>query len=350
MDIKLTSELLIQYLGNPNKHEGNYYKWQCPGCEAEGRDRHKDNLIFDSQKGYLRCFANPIHSNRIISKIYKDFWAEYKSNNKKVKGKYIKTNTYEDADKYDYFFNEDVQQELREYILNCSDFLLTSEQHKKQIFEKRFITKDTIENLLIGYDIQNNCWLFPTIAYSTTQDPNEIKFLGFERRPYNFDKSGIRRGKDMPTGLAMINTYEPTTKILIIVEGYLDGYTLYQHLKEKNQIQYYQIVTCSNGVTALEKQIKEVNFLAYEKFYLFIDNDDVSRPIAAKIIEKYPFIQDYVLPCGCKDFNDHYIKCITNTKYINTLPIIQYMKTMLLIIINYLIIISLMIIRKMLII
>ena len=28
--IEITLELLIQHLGQPDKHQGAYYKWQCP--------------------------------------------------------------------------------------------------------------------------------------------------------------------------------------------------------------------------------------------------------------------------------------------------------------------------------
>ena len=42
---------------------------------------------------------------------------------------------------------------------------------------------------------------------------------------------------------------------------------------------------------------------------LFVDNDEVSRPIADKICAKYPF-ENIRLTCGCKDFNEHYLRCI----------------------------------------
>ena len=33
-----------------------------------------------------------------------------------------------------------------------------------------------------------------------------------------------------------------------------------------------------------------------------------------KIIEKYPMFKRIVTKCDCKDFNEHYIKCIKNQK------------------------------------
>ena len=112
----------------------------------------------------------------------------------------------------------------------------------------------------------------------------------------------------------MINSYKPTTQVLAIVEGYFDGYALYQHLKEQRQIQHYHIVTPSNGIQSLLKQITEVDFSKYKQFYLYVDNDEEGNKVAEKIIEKYPMFKRIVTKCGCKDFNEHYMKCIKNQK------------------------------------
>ena len=39
------------------------------------------------------------------------------------------------------------------------------------------------------------------------------------------------------------------------------------------------------------------------------DFEPVDR-VASQILEKYPFFNRIKLTCGCKDFNEHYMKCI----------------------------------------
>ena len=56
--------------------------------------------------------------------------------------------------------------------------------------------------------------------------------------------------------------------------------------------------------------MRVIDFRKYKKFELFIDNDKTSCPIANKIIEEYPLFHQVELKCGCKDFNEHYLKCI----------------------------------------
>ena len=111
-------------------------------------------------------------------------------------------------------------------------------------------------------------------------------------------KNGLTREKDCPTCLAQINRYTDKTQILTVVEGYFDGYAL------------YHIVTPSNGVNGLIKQIDEIDFTKYKKFELFLDNDEAGERVANKILEKNPFFNRVRLTCGCKDFNEHYLKCI----------------------------------------
>ena len=150
-------------------------------------------------------------------------------------------------------------------------------------------------------------WVIPTFQYSTERS-NII--LGFEYRPLNLSKNGLRREKGAPKGLAMINSYKSTTEALVIVEGYFDGYALLQYLHETRQLKYYHIVTPPNGVQSLLKYISQVDFAKYKKFFLYLDNDEEGNKVAAKIIERYPMFQRILTPCGCKDFNEHYLKCI----------------------------------------
>lgn len=193
----------------------------------------------------------------------------------------------------------------------CNERLQTIDMLPHLLLRKRGLRLSTTREVKLGVDVDKRRWVIPTFQYST-EKANTI--LGFEFRPYNFSKDGLTRQKGTPTGLAMINSYKPTTQILAIVEGYFDGYALYQHLKEQRQIQHYHIVTPSNGIQSLLKQITEVDFSKYKQFYLYVDNDEEGNKVAEKIIEKYPMFKRIVANCGCKDFNEHYMKCIKNQK------------------------------------
>ena len=67
--INISLELLIEYLGQPRKKQGDEYIWQCPLCQ----DRGKDNLKFNVAKGVLYCFADNNHSKTILSDMNKKF-------------------------------------------------------------------------------------------------------------------------------------------------------------------------------------------------------------------------------------------------------------------------------------
>ena len=51
--VEITLDLLIKYLGAPERKRGAEYVWQCPYC----LDSHKDNLTFNAQKGIVYCFV-----------------------------------------------------------------------------------------------------------------------------------------------------------------------------------------------------------------------------------------------------------------------------------------------------
>ena len=205
--------------------------------------------------------------------------------------------------------NPKKQEEFILYMCKCNDNLLNDEKSLKFLFKKRRITKETVLYTGLGIDKEKRHWVIPTFEYTTDV---QLKILGFEYRPADLSKNGLNREKDCPTGLAQINCYIPGMEKLVIVEGYFDGYALFQYLKEQKQDEFYHIVTPSNGVNGLFKQISQIDFRKYKEFELFIDNDNVSKPIAKKIIEFYPQFHNIELKCGCKDFNEHYIKCLLN--------------------------------------
>lgn len=290
----LTLDLIIEHLGQPIRRKGSEYEWQCPICKDTGMD----NLKFNSQKGVLYCFADESHARTILShmmRTHKDFPKNKRVglNHIAVTEKHLENN-----------LTPEIQEKFLNYMLECNTSLLNDSKVLEFLRKKRGITKETVSNTGMGIDKLKRHWTIPTFRYDTGE------IIGFEYRPPDLSKNGLCREKGTPTGLAEINCYTPQTEILVIVEGYFDGYALLQYLRETNQAAQYHIVTPSNGVQGLLKQIKVIDFRKYKHFELFIDNDETSRPIAQKIIEQYPMFHNVGLNCGCKDFNEHYLKCI----------------------------------------
>ncbi len=289
----LKLELLTEVLGEPEKQSGDEYLWQCPLCKDTGRD----NLKFNAVKGILWCFANESHAPQILKEILKKGRINLKPAN----------TDYNSYDRYKHIFSMQKQIEFKIYMQECNEKLLTIDILPSILLKKRGLNLSTARDVKLGVDMNKKRWVIPTFQYSTER-ANTI--LGFEYRPFNFSKDGLTREKGTPTGLAMINSYKPTMEVLAVVEGYFDGYALYQHLKEQKQIQYYHIVTPSNGIQSLLKHISQVDFSKYKRFCLYVDNDEEGNKVAEKIMAKYPIFERVTTTCGCKDFNEHYMKCI----------------------------------------
>lgn len=249
------------------------------------------------------CFANESHASLIIKEILKN-------SDCKAFSKVINT-SFDNQERFKKFFTIQKQTEFRIYMKDCNEALLNSSIRLHSLHAKRGITEITAKAVKLGIDKNKHRWVIPTFQYSTKKS-NVI--LGFEYRPLNFSKDGLTREKGAPTGLAMINSYTPKTEALAIVEGYFDSYALWQYLKECGYVQYYHIVTPSNGINSLLKHMPQVDFGKYKKYYLYLDNDEAGQAMSKKILEKYPMFEPITMNCGCKDFNEHYIKCIKQAK------------------------------------
>ena len=298
---KITLETLEQHLGH-GKKVGDEIHWQCPHC----MDKHKDNLKFSISKGILWCFAsNGEHSKQILRDIYRK--------NNQVKTNYY-SETFNNINKNNDIKDEKInvytpekQEEMLLYMDKCNQNLLNDIDLLHKLELVRGINKNTINDCGIGLDLKRNSFVIPSFKYSIIDN----YIIGFEYRPIDFSKK-ILRSVGTPLEMCMINCYTPQTEILAIVEGYMDGFALYQYLKEQNQAQYYHIVTPCNGVNGLTKQLNEIKFNKYKTCYLYIDNDKAGNQAASVILENYPFLKRFIMSCGCKDFNEHYIKCIKN--------------------------------------
>lgn len=309
----ITLDVLINHLGPPTKKVGGEYVWQCPYCQ----DTHKDNLKFNENKNFLKCFANDRHAADVLSDINKGGYINYPKNDFKP----VKSLVHAENKLSDEQFDNNLI-----YMLKCQENLNNNEKALAHLYKKRGITQDTAEFCGIGIDKDLHYWTFPIFEY-TAQSYAKVKIIGFEYRPAilpnaikskrteqeNKAKQGICRKKGSLSSLAAINAKTLFNDRLAIVEGFLDGYVLYQYLKEQKQDICYHIVTPSNGIGVLKNQINSVDFSKYTDVYLYADNDEKSKPIVDEIICKYPFIKVIQLDC-CKDFNEHYCKCIKGTK------------------------------------
>lgn len=305
---RLKLDVLLEELGTSLKKSYDTYIWQCPLCAEEGHDSKKDHLKYNLKIGALTCFKDPMHTEILREKYFSTLYKNYFQNNALEEQQHKIT-----IDK-----KIELLLKFHDYRENLYQEMLTPRGALDYLESVRGITADTVFDLGIGMKTytSNYCnnygyeWTFPTMSYSTEDDnPNNL-LMGYEYRPADFSKSGISREVGCGTGLAMINAYSPETEILIVLEGYIDCYVFYQYLHSKNQDKYYHIVTPSNGVTSLIKQVDEIDFHKYKKWILFLDSDDAGRDTANAIKEKYQFFTDYYLTCGCKDFNEHYLNCI----------------------------------------
>lgn len=298
---KLTLEDIESFLG-AGKKVGNNYQWQCPYC----LDKHKNNLSFNPTKGILWCFASSGEHSKLI---LKEIWQNKKDRNfnNNIYFKPVTKSNDNEKKQVINVYTPEKQEEMLIYQSNCNDYLLKNELLLNKLKTVRGINKDTVCDCFIGFDFAKNSWVIPSFEYGIA----DSYIIGHEFRPADFSKK-ILRSVGTPLNMCMINSYTPLTEVLAIVEGYMDGYALYQHLKELNQIQYYHIVTPCNGVGSLIKQISIVNFDKYKTCYLYIDNDKAGNETAAKLLELYPFMKRVNMNCDCKDFNEHYLKCIKN--------------------------------------
>ena len=297
--IEITLDLLINHFGQPTKKINNEHCWQCPYCE----DSSKDNLMYNEQKNVLYCFANESHSANVL----KDIFSKNKDKSYYVSKPVLRHNPEKPI------ISKEKHQEFLLYRLKCNDELLNNEKALDFLYNKRGINKDTVEYCGIGLDKAKKRWVFPTFEFSHN---TEISITGFEYRPLDLSKNGLYREKNTPTCMAMINAHTPYKKCLAVLEGYLDSYVFAQHLKEQGQLENYHIATPSNGVSSIIKLMKEIdcNFNKYQRVYVYLDSDETSKPKMQEIKELYPDIKTIIMTCGCKDFNEHYLKCITINK------------------------------------
>lgn len=293
-------EVIEKFLGPPLKKVGSEYIWQCPIC----MDKSKDNLRYNPRKNILFCFADPNHSKLLLKKLW---------DNVKKQGKML-TIKHEDKEfpKQEEIVEETplsiiTIQKFKTYQYKCNRTLLNNKPLLKVLYKKRGITLDTVKDCCIGLDLQKERFVFPSVKFGSL---NEV--TGFEYRPLDLTKNGLFRERGTPTGLVQINSITNSTANLVVLEGYLDCYLFYQHIKALGQEQFYHIASPSNGVTSILRHFDSISdkLDRYKNVYLYLDSDEAGKKAMLELKQKYPQVETYSMACGCKDFNEHYLKCL----------------------------------------
>lgn len=287
----VTYNEICSFLGEPLKNYGGHSFWQCPICMDSG----KDNLIYTHSKELLTCFADNSHSHEIYKRIGQSGNKEFDYKPVK-KPKPMKTPLEIDL----------------EYITKCSYELEQDEKSKEFIKKNRGLYGETLD-LGIGIDKENKRWVFPAIGF-------DFKLIGAEYRTSHFmmtkDKRpqdcqrGLFKAKGTASDLCLINQASNKDKSLIMVEGFIDGYTLWQYLKKQGQHNDYEIATPTNGVGTIPNLLDRIPVRNYKDIIFWLDNDEAGNNVLAQIKEKAKFnykINRLSCQC-CKDFNQWYLK------------------------------------------
>lgn len=215
---------------------------------------------------------------------------------------------FKKPDMADDMYDDIKAQEFKGLMYSWNEALLNNQERLDFLEQKRGITKDTVADCYIGINEEKRFYTFPNIQF-TTEDVPEV--IGFELRPFNFDKKFVHRLKGGITGMVQINTYN-YQPCLVFLEGFLDACVFYQYLKEIGKLDEFHIATSSNGAASIYRHVKAMShdFSKYKSVIAYLDSDETGINVMRMLKYKYPFIKTKIMNCGCKDFNEHYIHCI----------------------------------------
>lgn len=300
--LNITIEDLKKVLGAPTKASRHQYYFRCPECAKFGNDKSGDNLLFNDQKGVLKCFACDNGAKEVLRLINKT-----KSTN--VVNTYTTTYVKKESE---YFYEHNIDN-LFTYWEEAIEELQQNEVYYKKLYAKHGIEKDVAQDLGIGLDFEPNfpnlgkiepCFVFPMIM------PRYGNMLtGFELRQTEGNKV-IRRSPSIPTSLCKVwglDRCTGDTKYAVIVEGFKDACNLYSLFKNSDKKLYeWFIYTCPHGVGSLYQCIHDVFWSQFSGCYLILDNDEAGDNATNKIITDYPLFKDKRnLLKGFKDITDY---------------------------------------------
>ncbi len=293
-----TLDELIDYLGMPTKKRRDRYHWQCPGCQ----DKKQDNLVFTPSKGIVKTWCCE-YSRELCGELLK---IRHAKNREFYKPAYVAQREEKiPTEPQKPVVTEDKHLENKEYFEECRDELLNNPSWLSYLEKQRGITKDTAY-LGIGMDKQKKCWVLP--VYDIIRGNQWI--IGFEYRGLYFNNKTIWKATGTYSCISPVNTKTEQTEIMIVLEGLWDALCFYQHLLERGQAHFYHIFSPSNGVASVLNCLKSFDFTPYKQVVLYLDSDEKGKKAMEEAKNHFHYIKTIVMDCGCKDFNEHYLKCI----------------------------------------
>ena len=320
--MELTLNDIQEYLGQTGKKQGSEVSFSCPLCNSLGRDRHGDNLKFNTVKNVLYCFCEDSHSKQILSEIMKKKHEAKRMENKEIPA-YIKN-----QEKYLYYMelcnsallgtltkdwidvvNEQDMFEDNEYNFYL-DLINSDKPQKARAYlkEQRGINTSTISKTGFGFDFKARKWVIPIFDMS-------CNLVGFRYRGALFSEKKVWTEKGTPKTLARFYGAD-TAKTCYCVEGEFDAIILVQWLLENNQ-KDFMVVSPSNGASSLLSVMPQLQLNKFEQIKLIMDNDASGDKATEEVLKSYPMVKDeraFLKQSGIKDINDFYLKKVLKTK------------------------------------
>lgn len=288
LDIKL--EELINVLGTPKRSVGHQHYFRCPSCASVGGDSSGDNLLFNSKKGVLKCFACSNGAKEVLNLI----------NKKRGPQDYKKIQK-----------NPIIRDSKNWWELNLDNLIkyqiAVISEMKPYVFDwlkrKHGITKEAIDACGIGFDNKPSMVnLQSSVCFPMYSLNHNLKLVGFELREMGLEKR-IRHTPDSPSCICGVYG-RINADYLIICEGFKDAYNLYSMLKDKD----FLICTPAHGCKDILNNLEDLDLSKFKKCYLLLDNDKAGDEATKEILDKYPFFIDKrSLLKGYKDVSEYWM-------------------------------------------
>lgn len=313
--MELTLNDIQEYLGQQGKKQYNEVIFSCPLCNSLGRDRHGDNLKFNTSKNVLYCFCENSHSKQIMSEIMKKKHESKRMENNEIP-KYIKNQ--ESYLYYQVLCNNallgkldqnwlDVVKERNMFEQGEYDFYLDlinsdkPQKAKEYLKSTRGINTSTIELTGLGFDFNARKWVIPIFDMG-------CNIVGFRYRGADFKQKKVWTEKGTPKTLARFYGAD-TAKTCYCVEGEWDALIMVQWLLETGQ-KDFMVVSPSNGASSLLSVMPQLQLNKFDKIKLILDNDTAGDKATEEVLKVYPMVIDergFLKKSGINDINDYYL-------------------------------------------